>query len=148
MIPIEQTVFGPRGNCMAACWASILHCPIDEVPDYQGIDAAGGSWMNAVNTWLTKHYGLLYVELERWIAPFVVPRGWHLINGDTPREGNGGHSCVGFRGTLVWDPNPAGPGIRQVDTWGLLVPIGADQKQTWEREWDGCVCGICRREGQ
>lgn len=147
MIPIQQTVLGPRGNCMAACWASILECPIEEVPDYQAIHAEGGSWLNAVNTWLSKHYGLLYIELEPWISPAVIPMGWHLINGDSPREGVGGHSCVGFCGHLVWDPHPSRRGLERIDNWGILVPLDKERLRTWEPTWDSCVCGVCREGG-
>ncbi len=32
MIPVYQTVHGPRGNCYAACLASILEVPLAELP--------------------------------------------------------------------------------------------------------------------
>ncbi len=32
MIPVYQTVHGPRGNCYAACIASILEVPLDALP--------------------------------------------------------------------------------------------------------------------
>lgn len=144
MIPTQQTVTGERGNCMAACWASILEVPIESVPDYQAVDAAGGSWMNTVNTWLSKHHGRIYYELHNWVTPAVIPDGFHLINGD----GGGaaaGHSCVGFFGRLVWDPHPRGTGLRSIDNYGILVPLDDELRATWSKMWAECLCPACIR---
>lgn len=144
MIPVRQTVMGERGNCMAACWASILEVTIETVPDYQEVAAAGGSWLNTVNTWLSKHHGVIYVELQDWLTPVVIPDGFHLINGD----GGGataGHSCVGFCGRLVWDPHPRGTGLRSIDNYGVLVPLNDELCATWSKLWSECLCPSCIR---
>lgn len=142
MIPVQQTVLGEMGNCMAACWASILEVPIDDVPDYRGIEAAGGAWLNAINVWLTKHYGVLYYECEPWLTDAIMPRGFHLVNGDGGGA-SAGHACVGFMGRIVFDPHPRGTGLRTLDNYGLLVPLDEQLLDTWMPLWDRCVCRGC-----
>lgn len=140
MIPVVQTNPGDRGNCMAACWASILETDVHEVPDYRAIEAAGGPWLNVVNTWLSKHHGRVYVELDWYLTEYVRPRGFHLING-------AGHSVVGYNGLVFWDPRgPGAPGISLVDNYGLLVDLTEDLMATWEPEWGDCVCPRCVSE--
>lgn len=144
MIPVAQTNIGGRGNCMAACLASILEIPIEEVPDYRAIDAAGGSWMNALNTWLSKHYNVLYFELEHYHTPYVRPVGWHLSN-----YGNaaGGHSIVALNGLPVWDPMGRFFSVRHAKkkpyNYGILVRVDTELRATWAPTWNTCLCPQC-----
>lgn len=144
MIPVRQT----KDNCMAACWASILEIPLEVVPDYQAIRRAGGSWLNAVNTWLSKHHGVIYHEPERWLTTHLVPEGWHLINVGVP-EGDridGGHAIVGYFGRPVWDPSGRPlPRSALVATWGILVQLTPKMEATWRPRWGTCLCGACLR---
>lgn len=140
MIPIRQTNPGGRGNCMAACIASILEIPIEDLPDYRAIEAAGGPWLNAINTALSKHWAKLYVETEWHLTPHIRPRGFHLVNG-------GGHSVVGLEGVIVWDPTGSGgPSLRRIDNYGLLVDLTEELVKTWAPTWDDCVCRHCARD--
>jgi hypothetical protein len=146
VIPVQQTNTGGRGNCMSACWASILEVPIESVPDYRAIDAAGGHWLNAVSTWLSKHHGCVYLELEPYVTAGVIPLGWHLINFGTREFG---HSVVGFSGRPVWDPR--GAVIQRASarpySYGLLVPLTDDLRATWQPTWGQCLCPSCLRTG-
>lgn len=145
MIPIRQDNRGGRGNCMAACFASILEIELDEVPDYRAIEDAGGSWMNAFNTWLSKHYNVVYFELEHYHTGHVTPAGWHLINLGDHR---GGHSIVGWNGIAFWDPMGRffRAGIKNKPySWGILVRVDAELRETWKRTWNTCLCPRCIR---
>ena len=147
MIPVLQS----KDNCMAACWASILEIPLEEVPDYQAIRRAGGSWLNAVNTWLSKHHGQIYVELERHLTPYVVPAGYHLYNVGVPDDGDGGHAIVAFCGRPIWDPR--GRSLVDVarvpvpDSYGFLVDLTDELKAFWRPTWKECLCPGCLRSG-
>lgn len=142
MMPVLQTNAGGRGNCMAACWASILEVTIDSVPDYRAIHEGGLPWLNAVNTWLTKHHARVYVELEPYVSDVVLPLDWHLINYGTRERG---HSVVGFAGRPVWDPL-RGASV-DVSTrpynFGLLVHLDPALRETWQRTWRECLCPAC-----
>lgn len=143
MRPVRQTNPGGRGNCMAACLASILEIPIETVVDYRAIDDAGGSWLNALNTFLSYHHGVVYLETDPVITRAIVPKGFHLMNGDGPDDGpTGGHSVVGYRGMFVWDP-AGGRGLRRIDNYGLLVPLTPALVETWSPTWDSCACPAC-----
>lgn len=145
MIPTLQTNAGGRGNCMAACLASILEIPIEEVPDYRAVESAGGSWMNAFNTWLSKHHRVLYFELEHYQTRHVRPFGWHLMNyGDH----SGGHSIVGHDGVPIWNPSGDFIGEGRLGTpysWGILVTLTDELRETWMRHWNQCLCPKCIR---
>lgn len=145
MIPVRQTNLGGRGNCMAACWASILELTIEDVPDYRAIDAAGASWMNAINTWLSKHHHRLYIEVEPYVCAVVQPLGWHLINYGSREFG---HSVVGFCGRPVWDPGGSAisRATAQPYNYGILVPLTDDLQATWRSTWRACRCAECARE--
>ena len=148
MIPVKQTNRDGRGNCMAACWASILECDIDDVPHYRAIETAGGNWMNAVNTWLSKHHNLLYQELEPEISKVVRPCGWHLMNYGTRETG---HSIVGHDGTPMWDPSKSESIGRltypkkYMYSYGVLTELTDEQRDTWAPTWRICQCGPCIR---
>jgi hypothetical protein len=47
MTPVWQTEFGPRGNCYAACLATVLECELADVPDFRG----RADWGEAVQKW-------------------------------------------------------------------------------------------------
>lgn len=141
MIPIRQT----KDNCMTACMASILEVSIDDLPDYQAIRRAGDSWLNALNTALSKHHGCLYMETDAAITPLVQPVGWHLINVGVPAAGDGGHAIVGYCGRPLW--NPTGRPIVErdgaADTYGLLVPLDDELRRMWAPTWSTCLCPPC-----
>lgn len=140
MIPVDQTVLrspreldGPPGNCFAACLASLLHLPIEDVPapTLGDVDwsASGGYW-ERIASWLADR-GLHMVEVDRdrglvetstvgyltgvdwyWIATGLSPRGDFL------------HSVI-FRGReLAHDPHPSRAGLDGgIVKAGYLVPL-------------------------
>ena len=144
MIPVRQT----KNNCMTACLASILEAPLQSFPDYQSLES--GSWLNALNTHLSKHHGVVYIETDAHVTQLVRPVGYHLILIGVPDQGDGGHALVGKDGVPVWDPLGRGRvrtwlrGWRQPDAWGLLVPLDDALRRTWMPTWSTCVCPECQ----
>jgi hypothetical protein len=117
VIPVTQTRTGePDGNCFAASLASVFETAIPEF-DLPGTDY----WAN-VDRWLARR-GYRYVQ-----RPITdpAPRGWHLIEGLSPRGGQ--HAVVGYNGRMVHDPHPqdgTGRGLVRPERWGVLERVGA-----------------------
>jgi hypothetical protein len=55
---VYQTEHGSDGNCFAACVATIVGCPLQEVPDLRGND----NWTHDLTDWLIT---------RRWNASFI-----------------------------------------------------------------------------
>lgn len=113
MTPIKQTISGPQGNCMAACVATILDCPIEDVPDVAAHKDADEAIL-IINTWL-KPRGLAYAEM---IVPgddasdfFNGKDFYHIILGKTNPKSELLHAVVGRQGRIVFDPSPDCCGI-------------------------------------
>lgn len=105
MKPIDQTIFGaPLGNCVQACIASIFELSLEDVPNF--MERPNGEWLDSLYDFLEK-YDLEPLFLEA--NDSFVPRGYYIIQGDTPR--GIGHSCIGFAGKLVHDPHPSKVGL-------------------------------------
>lgn len=109
MKPVDQTLMTPpNGNCVAACIASLLELPLEEVPNFIKAD----EFWDDLNNWLAKR-GLYLVSLA---AVGKVPRGYHIIDGKS-HSGPWNHVVVGYEGIMVHDPNPKRRGIRGDPEW-------------------------------
>lgn len=127
MKPLHQTIFGgdngdstARGNCFAACIASILELPLEAVPNFCDHD----DWRHHVNEWLQPR-GLFYVDFRlddgSWrIEHAVQYAGYHVISG--PAERGLRHAVVGYKGNAVHDPHPSGAMLLEDQEFGFLVP--------------------------
>ena len=120
MIPYTQTRTGKRGNCMEFAMASILHTPLDKIPDFGGNDV----YLENIAKFLSQ-YGLYYVEVSPSSSTakeaFKHGMNYHLINGWSYRGGP--HATVGLNGNIVWDTHPQDGtrhGLKRVDCFGLL----------------------------
>lgn len=117
MKPVDQTLFGPEnGNCWAACIASILELPIDEVPNF-GIKK---TWFPDTWNWLLERgYASLYFGPG---DARHVPYCYHIVSGRSPR-GDWGHAVVALGEKLVHDPHPDRTFLRGAveDAW-VIVP--------------------------
>ena len=115
MIPLDQTVFGDAGNCMAAAVASVFELSIEMVPDLRG-----ESWWLALTSWL-RSYGWAPLYLRTLQHDFT---GYCLALGDGPpreadlRPGGGQrgrrHAVVwrgGPQGGIAHDPHPSRAGL-------------------------------------
>jgi hypothetical protein len=123
MVPIDQTITGPEdGNCFAACLASILELPIEQVPN---ICHLGEDWLTDCNKWL-RRFGF-------WMVPMLIegvnmqtqerepwkPEGWHIIAGDN--QNGDRHAVVGYNGRTMFDPNPNRKGLKNITEYYVFV---------------------------
>lgn len=117
---------GTVGDCWRACIASIIGCPIAEVPHF--VQNHGDEWFEATNAWLAAQCGetVLYAPGEPW-APnelsTITRRPYIILNGGSPR-GEFAHCVVAdaATGDIVHDPHPSRDGITSVTGAFALVP--------------------------
>jgi hypothetical protein len=126
MIPVFQTITGPLGNCFAACVASMLEKPIEDVAHLfptPGMEAQPDGVGENVELWCQhmqeglKRFGLCMVEIpwqRHWPASGLPDGSLHILG---CRSGRGiGHAVIGrvaYDGremsfTLAHDPHPEG----------------------------------------
>lgn len=112
MKPVCQTIFGTgRGNCFAACVASILELPIEEVPNFCADTPEGENWYPPFQAWAAARgvIGMPFVlpsadcEVLLRLARDEFPALPCIVFGATE---NGGHCVVFQAGAPVHDPNP------------------------------------------
>lgn len=137
MRPVDQTILGAGGNCFAACLASVLEIPLDQVPDVGGghygeDEEARRRWARAffrrLNDWLAPR-GLAYFEIwpqgrleETWAWECISPRlRWIGLGMARGLE----HAVVMIGDRLEHDPHPARRGVDALVGIGLLVPLDA-----------------------
>ena len=111
MLPVIQSELEPgRGNCMAACVASILELPITEVPNFR----LATEPFQAMQEWLS----LRGLCATRFPPDFDIVKSGEqifcILTGKSPRR-NVGHAVVGIAKEnefiMVHDPHPDGTGI-------------------------------------
>lgn len=129
MIPVTQTTFGERkGNCFAACVASVLELPLEEVPNFC-CENWDGEWYQAFKGWLRARgldaicYAVLDGGDEARAQIFRIAcelRGVPWI-GSGPNPSGVLHSTVWLGDALVHDPNPSQAGITRLDDMVLIV---------------------------
>jgi hypothetical protein len=121
--PVKQTkLFSPEGihngNCLAACFASLLDLPLWMVPPWEDMFGRGDYW-SRIDTWLARMFGLELVVVdghpldelpEFYMAVGVSARGVH-------------HAVIYSAGQLVHDPHYSDAGIKGVETCRFLRPI-------------------------
>ena len=131
MIPVAQTKLTStdgtaRGNCMAACVASLLEVPISSVPAWEDM-GSDGSWGDSFMSFLEQHgyeyHGLLIPDaqlLDDWWS-YILERsagidGCFIIGGKSPRTHvTRGHAVIYKDGKLAHDPHPSGAGITEIE---------------------------------
>jgi hypothetical protein len=109
MTPVDQTKTlenSERGNCLAACVASIFDLEIDDVPQFEEMTTK--TWRKALEDFAA--------ELGYGVAQEVAqyqPQGHYLIIG---RNAAGvRHACVGCDGAVVHDPHKERPGLASIE---------------------------------
>ena len=130
MKPIDQTTFGKgTGNCMAACVASILEIPLEDVPDIRGDDQYA-----LLCFWLAERgVGIVDIAFKPRLkmqdtGVVVWGQGYYIGGGKSPR-GDFDHAVVMCAGGIVHDPHPDKRGIEDIDSLTFLTP-GHDAKWT------------------
>lgn len=108
MTPVKQTIFGSKkGNCLTACFASMLNIPVDHVPNW-GVDIA----YSAINMFLS-NYGFYHVSvsvynLEKQLSQY---QGYFLLFGESFSE-ICDHAVIYKDCNLFFDPMPNGKGLK------------------------------------
>lgn len=125
MIPQNQTEFGPgKGNCWAACIASILGVPLETVPNFCG-GASKEHWWSETQHWLSC-CGLTMLEMDVSRRPqdfSTLFDCYWIANGKSPRF-DCLHSVVYCGDKMVHDPHPDGTGLKgPVQSASFMVSI-------------------------
>ncbi len=125
MKPVEQTkMTPPNRDCFAACVASILELPLNEVPNY----SQEGEWWVEWSKWLSPR-GLYFLKFsDKGGKGEEYLQGFHIITGKS-YSGDWNHSVVGYGGVIVHDPNPKQGGIRSHQWYGVFVAL--DPAKAW-----------------
>jgi hypothetical protein len=120
--PVDQTLFGEEGNCLAACLASYFECEIAEVPDFGAIHDGGGDWWQAMRAFaLPRGVSIVHVGAGWMPDP---PQGLHVQGGKSPRpEVTAGHVILVDNGVMVHDPHPSRAGLLDVEDYYLMVKM-------------------------
>ena len=135
MKPVYQTKFGyPEGNCHAAALASVLELDIDDIPEFGTDDG----WYERFMLYMTSVHALQPMTIDaETIHPDMIPRGFCLIGGRSPR-GDFGHSLVGFMGKPIHDPHPDGNcELESVESYTVFAvldpkPMVWREEELWE----------------
>lgn len=126
MKPVMQTTFHEHtGNCWAACLASILEIPLEEVPDLRG----DGQFKNT-ETWLqTLGYSIMEIVLPKRLnlrdgqSLGLIGSGCVMLCGKSPR-GEFDHAIVSdFREGKIHlhDPHPSGHFLDDIESVVILT---------------------------
>ncbi len=106
MVPVDQTVFDNlRGNCYAACIASVLEMKLEDVP-----------WPNGNNDDFAGIYETWFAELNLQVVYAVpgvpMPKGYLIASVPSPRFPGSNHAVVIKDGRVVHDPHPSRASLR------------------------------------
>lgn len=109
-----------RGNCHAACLASLLDLPLWMVPPFEDMRA---DLKNERETeWLERIAGVRLVRIDGHQLDGLPE--FYIAAGPSPRgDGTIYHSTIYSRGALAHDPHPSGAGLRNVEWTWHLEPI-------------------------
>jgi len=129
MKPVMQTKFttvdqSVHGNCLAACLASLLEVPLEQVP---ALEDMGTEWFGVMYEFLNQH-GYDYLG-TKYTGPSLNPFWWEflleaqpgvngylIVGGKSPREWvTRGHAVIYKDGAMVHDPHPSNAGLTEVE---------------------------------
>lgn len=132
---VDQTRFGgpnhpieEQGNCLAACVATLLSLPLDEVETYlDGVtaEALEARWWERFCSWLRAR-GMTALYLP-WGDPspeaytYGRPGLAYIANGMGPRGLE--HSVVYCDGKQFHDPHPSRAGLTAVTSYIVFLPL-------------------------
>jgi len=119
MKPVMQTKFGDKkGNCFAACLASLLEISIEEIPDFFNKKEY---WTKTCNDFL-KTKGFCFVDINfdsSEMSYWILRSGYSIVTGSSPRH-NCLHAVVAYQGEIVHDPHPDKTGIVEAKMIGYI----------------------------
>lgn len=123
MIPCDQTEFydkekGTTGNCMQACFASLLELPLDSVPHF-ALEKTG--WFKAIYDFLATFNLSMYQTPKEMQINFP-----HLVCGPSPRGIS--HMVIYNGNRLFFDPHPSRAGVLEIDERQIIIPKNLAQQ--------------------
>ena len=125
-----------RGNCYAACIASILEVPITEVPNVEVLfHIEGAYWSDVMERFLSSkgykladshkfrvfhdpEYGIQEGERANWIEQ--CENIFYLVSGQSPRGVS--HMVIYKKGRMIHDPHPTKEDITTFDRFQYIAP--------------------------
>lgn len=131
MIPVDQDIHGERGNCWAACIASILDRPLKDLETFHDLYTAYHLAIRTGETVPWEIRSAYPLELARVTGRAVIrfataiergaPTGYSIANGPGSRGHD--HSCVAFDGFIFHDPHESRAGLIEIVDYDVLIPI-------------------------
>lgn len=107
-----------RGNCFAACIASLLDVPLNHVPNIEELYDCY-AWYDVFCSWLEcKGYTFETSTKQECISS----GGYYLVSGKSPR-GSFNHIVIYKEGQMVHDPHPDRTGLLTEEEFEYLKPI-------------------------
>lgn len=127
MIPVFQTVLGAeRGNCFAACLASILELSLDAIPGHDGCDNGRDEEWRAIYTDFLNGLGFGWFDAKIFDDEYLKQlKGFMLGTVQFPGS-TSLHAVVLKDGAIIHDPIPGSPAIGaalRVDSVTVLYPL-------------------------
>lgn len=143
MNKIAQTIFTKvtedgktiqNGNCLQACFATVLDVPLEKVPhfgDMDFIDQHDGLFWPGVRKWALS-VGLFLLEINKYEQQLLddcpsyigVGQSKNNVEGSSVRD----HAVVlGPNQSLLWDPNPNTGGLRLFYHFMALIVVDPDK---------------------
>jgi len=114
----------PRGDCFAACLASVLERPLEEVPHFVELEEQVGYYfVDLANGWLRKQgypFQILYhnwrvgedpiryyvLRKRQWEKVGIHLPGYWLMGVESKNFPGSHHVVVAREDRIVWDPSP------------------------------------------
>jgi hypothetical protein len=126
MIPTTQTTFyseedKSRGNCLNAVLASLLHIPIEHIPEFP----YDKTYVQVMNEWL-KQFGLAFILIgtfDEHCESEHIEGCHHMLAGKTKRFRDISHGVVGIDGHMVFDVHPSRDGLTEVTHAGVFISL-------------------------
>ena len=133
MIPVDQTSLHrpgePPGNCFAACIASLLHVPLESVPQpVEGEVEHWASYWERLAPWLaSRGFYMVLIDAGTAYESSALIAGHaeslRMVGGPSPR-GTLSHVVVARGDEIAHDPHPSRAGLAgPVEATMYLVPL-------------------------
>lgn len=140
MIPVVQTKMVVnnskgemivRGNCFAACIASLLEMPITEVPNIETLFGIEDNyywevlwrWLGHIGYELSidERFKCFHGDESKLQFKEILKDQYYLVSGKSPRGIQ--HVCIYQNGKLIHDPHPTKDGLLTEDYFESLEKI-------------------------
>lgn len=131
MIPVMQSRFGRgNGNCLLACVASVLHRPLESIPDF----AMSGNWFEDLYEWCrNENIGLICIH-PKDLDHSIVLNSYCIMIFTVAGIADENHAVIGrcrriedgipdaedpskwkWQANIIHDPNPLGVKVEQLE---------------------------------